>query len=557
MESNLPSELLATALPPVALIGLDAMNSHAVLWRALTEGGGVSNRPLRWLLIDDPGNDLPKSPKSRRTSYEWFIPKGILKTNWMNKHLNSVPSVAVVFTDLEWDSAEWNERKLECAARVQAVRAALQGRGTKIALVLIQKKEMTPPAVASVSDENSASERATSLCSACELSARTLFVLPINAANLSGYISRLETAFYELAQNYYHQEIRGVKAHRDFLNKTTHLYLFVRHQFKCGFLNELKRDLHAAYKHYSQAYNLLMEVRATDTNIMEVKTVGGFINFKMCKLAFALNLPRDAISQFRRHMDIFQHKVGLEELAFEHRGWQAAQCSTFAEIFADAIKHGLPAIQTQHPGLYYQQAANYAVQRRKLAEELCSPDIVYPADPDPLINEHSLEYYGQRAWRPGKVSIEPPDMELEQKGINALLYRERNLKPSHSEVIVDLFRKAIEHYKIFRSPRAESNLVVQMAEELVSSHQCQEALQLLKPIVAQYRKDGWKILLKEALHLALKCAFLVAHVPDYVAFALELAASATVEEPQEKGRIMTNLCRLFEDSPKIPSTEPG
>ena len=141
-----------------------------------------------------------------------------------------------------------------------------------------------------------------------------------------------------------------------------------------GFLNELKRDLHAAYKHYSQAYNLLMEVRATDTNIMEVKTVGGFINYKMCKLAFALNLPRDAISQFRRHMDIFQLKVGLEKLAFEHRGWQANQCSTFASIFADAIKHGLPAIQTQHPGLYYQQAANYAVQRRKLAEELCRFD---------------------------------------------------------------------------------------------------------------------------------------------------------------------------------------
>ena len=47
---------------------------------------------------------------------------------------------------------------------------ALSGRGTKIALVLIQRKEMSPTAVAS--DENSASERATALCSACELSAR-------------------------------------------------------------------------------------------------------------------------------------------------------------------------------------------------------------------------------------------------------------------------------------------------------------------------------------------------------------------------------------------------
>ena len=73
---DLPSELLAIPVPPVALIGLNAMSSHSVLWRALSEGGGTS-RPLRWLLIDDPGNDLPKSPKARRTSYEWFIPKGM------------------------------------------------------------------------------------------------------------------------------------------------------------------------------------------------------------------------------------------------------------------------------------------------------------------------------------------------------------------------------------------------------------------------------------------------------------------------------------------------
>ena len=45
---------------------------------------------------------------------------------------------------------------------------------------------------------------------------------------------------------------------------------------------------------------------------------------------------------------------------------------------------------------------------------------------------------------------------------------------------------------------------------------------MLKPIVTQYRKDGWKILLKAALHLALKCAFLEAAIPDYVAFGLEL-----------------------------------
>ena len=178
----------------------------------------------------------------------------------MSKHLNELPAVVVIFFELDWSDVDWNEKKLECAGRVESVRTTLAGRGTKLAVVLIQKE----PAAGLPSEDTQAgsqAERAAGLCSACELSARSLFVLPIATPNLSGFVVRLENAFYELAQNYYHQEIRGIKAHKDYLNKTTHLYLFVRHQFKIGFLNELKRDLHTAYKHYMQAYNLLMEVR--------------------------------------------------------------------------------------------------------------------------------------------------------------------------------------------------------------------------------------------------------------------------------------------------------
>ena len=480
----------------------------------------------------------------------------------MSKHLNLLPSVVVIFIELDWNDPDWNEKKKECAGRVQSVRATLAGRGTKIAVVLIQKDPVSDPGIQDVN----ASERASALCSACELSARSLFVLPTNAENISGFVIRLENAFYELAQNYYHQEIRGVKGHKDYLNKTTHLYLYVRHQFKAGFLNELKRDIHAAYKHYGQAYSLLMEVRATDTNIMEVKTVAGFINYKICKLAFKLNLPRDAISQFRRHMDIFQMKVGLEGLAFEHSGWQSEQCKTFAQIFSEAINLGLPAIQTQHPGLYYQQAARYAIRRRQLSEELCFEADVYPV-PDPLANAENLEFYGQRPWRPSKVAIEPPDMETERAGIQALQFRERTLTPSHSEVIVSLLRQAIEQYQIFRSPRSESHLTVQMAEELKSAQKYKEALDLLRPVIIQYRQEKWNALLSAVLSLGLKCAFLVVSVSDYVAFALELAHISsydrnksidTKKQIEETKRIMNNICNLFHSTrPKIPSTEPG
>ena len=43
----------------------------------------------------------------------------------------------------------------------------------------------------------------------------------------------------------------------------------------------------------------------------------------------------------------------------------------FGDLFDEAIKLGLTAIQIQHPGFYYQQAANHALTRKQLCHSLC------------------------------------------------------------------------------------------------------------------------------------------------------------------------------------------
>lgn len=63
----------------------------------------------------------------QRTSYEWYIPKGILKTGWMNKHLNLVPALVVVFYELDWDEPQWKEKQSECATKVEIVRYGAVG----------------------------------------------------------------------------------------------------------------------------------------------------------------------------------------------------------------------------------------------------------------------------------------------------------------------------------------------------------------------------------------------------------------------------------------------
>lgn len=64
-------------------------------------------------------------------------------------------------------------------------RAALDGRSTKIAVVLIQHAVQPLPGAEDVV----ATERATALCGACDLTAKLLYILP-HADHLLGYISR-------------------------------------------------------------------------------------------------------------------------------------------------------------------------------------------------------------------------------------------------------------------------------------------------------------------------------------------------------------------------------
>jgi hypothetical protein len=92
----------------------------------------------------------------------------------------------------------------------------------------------------------------------------------------------------------------------------------------------------------------------------------------MCKLLFKLKAPRDSIQQFKSHIDKYKSRTGFKELLFEHYAWLSVQYSSFAELFCDAIKNGLPALQTQHPGIYYHKAAEYISKRKEAFLQCCA-----------------------------------------------------------------------------------------------------------------------------------------------------------------------------------------
>ncbi|XP_071412394.1 trafficking protein particle complex subunit 11 [Pithys albifrons albifrons] len=541
---DFPVELCCRPMAFVTLTGLDVVYNavHRAVWDAFCANRRADRVPISFKVL--PGDHEYPKCRTKRTSYEWYIPKGILKTGWMNKHLNLVPALVVVFYELDWDEPQWKEKQLECATRVEIVRQSLQGRNTKVAVVLIQKKTPLPPG-----EDVIASERAAALCNACDLSGKSLFVLP-HTDHLVGYIIRLENAFYEHAQTYYYTEIRRVKSHKEFLNKTTHQLLFVRHQFKIAFFSELKQDTQNALKNYRTAYNLVHELRAHETNMLEIKTMAGFINYKICRLCFQHNTPLDAIAQFRKHIDLCKKKIGSAELAFEHAAWMSKQFQAFGDLFDEAIKLGLTAIQTQNPGFYYQQAAYYAQERKQLASMLCNHDssVMYP-NPDPLETQTGvLDFYGQRPWRQGILSFDLSDPEKEKMGILSLQLKEKNVL--HSELIITLLSNAVAQFKKYKCPRMKSHLMVQMGEEYYYAKDYAKALKLLDYVMCEYRSEGWWTLLTSILTTALKCSYLMAQLKDYITYSLELLGRASTLKEDQKSRIEKNLIKvLMNESP--------
>ena len=51
---------------------------------------------------------------------------------------------------------------------------------------------------------------------------------------------------------------------------------------------------------------------------------------------------------------------------------------------------------------------------------------------DPLVEKDDLEFYGQRPWRQGHQSIDPPDPQMEKEGILALQFMESQVDHSVS-----------------------------------------------------------------------------------------------------------------------------
>uniref|UniRef100_A0A1L8D8B3 Trafficking protein particle complex subunit 11 n=1 Tax=Nyssomyia neivai TaxID=330878 RepID=A0A1L8D8B3_9DIPT len=528
--SVLPPELTATPQPLIGFCGLDTAKNpvHKSIWDAFNSNRKNDRLQLQFKLIP-PNYEFPVS-KPKRQSYEWYHPKGILKRNWILKHLHILPAVVITFHSIELSDPTWSEKQLQCTSAVQSLRNSLQGRLSRLAIVLIQSG-MSGRATG---DELVTTERISSLASACDVSPKMIFVLN-HSDHLMGHILRLESAFLDVAQSYYTQIIKQVKLHRDQLS-ANHQVLKIRHQFKLGFMSEMLHDFTTALKYYTQAYVILEDIRVVDTNCTEIKTVAGFLSYKRSRLMFKMNVPRDAITQFNAHIELYKGKAGSRELLFEHYGWLCVQFSSFGDLFCDAIKGGLPALQTQHPGIYYFRAAEFTAKRNEAYINCSKCTTVQQVDKN-TGNILYSDFFGVRGNKTG-------EMVNEQNILNLLYANEKDF--NHSGAIISYLGQAMAQYKIYKCLRFRKKLAVNMAEEYLKSGDHAKALTLFSLMLSDYRTDKWYKIFTEVLMKTFLSAYYSASVPDYVSCSIEAMSPRILTTHTERIAILENLWRVFQ-----------
>ncbi|XP_031630878.1 trafficking protein particle complex subunit 11 [Contarinia nasturtii] len=533
----LPPELMETPQPVIGFVGLDCSRNlvHKSIWDAFNTNRKLDRAAIQFKLL--PTNyEFPVVKPKRQ--YEWYHPKGIIKRNWILKHLHVLPAVIALFQDMEWNDPDWTDKQFQCLSLVQSIKNSMQTRHTKIVIVLLQKSTNA--------DDVSSSDRLSTLAAKCDINQKMIFVLPYND-NLMGYTLRLESAFLDHAQSYYLQSSKQVRAHRDQIS--SHYGLKIRHQFKLGFYCEMRLDLNSALKHFSQAYEWLEEIRIVDSNCLEIKVVAGFLNYKITKLMFNIGSPRDAITQFRTHIDKYRNRVGYKDLTFEHFAWMSVQYSAFADLFCDAIKCGLPAIQTQHPGIYYHKSAEYMSKRKESFQQICqaqSPLIDFlPLSEQNALNYSNILYSDFFGVRGGNRT----ELVNEQQIIAIVQECEKYF--GHSIAHITLLSQSMAQYKCYKCPRFRKKLAIEMAEEYLKMGDASKALTLYSLMLSEYRTEKWNTIFTQVLLKTLRSALLSTSIPDFIACSIESLSKHIYLKHSDRIVILENLWKVFQKVPPL------
>eukprot|EP01027_Heterolobosea_sp_BB2_P004386 GEZU01006699.1.p1 GENE.GEZU01006699.1~~GEZU01006699.1.p1 ORF type:complete len:1421 (-),score=302.07 GEZU01006699.1:215-4477(-) len=552
-----PKELTRDPVAVIALVGLTSLHPNII---ETVKSSTKCETPLNFLSLESE-NDVRR--KKDKRPFEGYKPAGILKSDWLRKYQEVIPACIVLLNQFDLDT-DWRVQESTILGTIEKLKSKIRTRGTRLILCLVSNKSpamrqqqpiTTPTSPSNSNNQPTLEDFLNGLKKKCDLETKSS-IITFSTQEPTSSARKIEKAISELYTLFYKDEIKRVKKYKNEVSKINQPGLLVRHRFKLAYWSEVLRDTNRAEKYYDQAYESLKEVSRKDYSETEIKNVGDWINFKICKLKLLVSDTRQvepAVKRFLAHIHWFTKYPGEPELLFEHYALIYKQYRMFGEMLERMSKNQLsPTDRYQNPGYYYQAAASAATTRKKCAQGLCEPhraniEKLTASDPSILSNENREDaplYVGQRGNFEGATPV------LVQQMKERIFMREcaKELKFDHSAVIIDMLNKAYEHFKKHDLSRMILYIASCMAEEYFSSQKYDVAKRFLDRIAKSYKKEMWTDILTLISQRSLECAKHLNLPKDYIEHALELISSE-MGTAVEARRSLLNQILTFVETP--------
>ncbi|KAL9139862.1 hypothetical protein ABFS82_O002700 [Erythranthe guttata] len=465
--------------------------------------------------------------------------RGILRSDWLSKHRTRIPSVvAALFTSnhVSGDPAQW----LQVCTDLENLKATIRGRNIKLVVVVVSQsghKDVT------------SEDRMIALRKRAEVDSKNLIVfVPDDQLELIQSLSRLWTAFTDLANIYYRDEGRRIKVRLE-KKSSSSMELNIRYCFKAAVYAEFRRDWLEALKLYEDAYHALREMVGTSTRmppiqrLVEIKTIAEQLHFKMSTLLLHGGKVVEAIVWFRQHTANYRKLEGAPDVIFHHWEWLSRQHLVFAQLLETSSSDVLqvpsmvsvpaekPTEWEFHPAYYYQLAASYLKEKNLSLEFAISmSEYVGPIDVSAESVVASV-YFGQFARLLELEDTYIMQSLTDDEYVRYTLAEGKRLQDS-SEIIA-LLKRSFEAYNNLKAERRAAYCGFQMAREYFLSNEFSNAKQIFDSVASLYRREGWLLPLWEILGYLRECSIGISSVKDFIEYSLEMAALPEISDAVE------------------------
>ncbi|GLT26933.1 hypothetical protein SLA2020_019710 [Shorea laevis] len=522
-----PEELRTPPVSLVALVG--CTEQHALISTHLNS----EQPPINTLALPDLSKIslfLPAKSNNNQQPADSSSSNGILKRDWLQKHRTKTPAVvAALFSSLHvaGDPAQW----LQVCSDLDQLKALIRSRNTKLLVIIVH----------SSSKDEISEDRLLALRKRAEVDAKyLLFFNPDDPFELKQSLSRLGTAFAELAMVYYRDEGRRIKTRIE-KKAFNSVDLHVRYCFKVAVYAEFRRDWVEALKFYEDAYHALRETVATLTRLpgiqrmVEIKTVAEQLHFKISTLLLHGGKLTEAVKWFHQHYASYRRLVGSPENIFLHWEWVSRQFLVFAELLetSSAAIQNIPSLALGtaerpltewefRPAYYYQSAARYLKEKRGTLELALSIFETWNEIDNSVESVVPSIYVGQfaRLLEQGDdLAMQPlTDEEYTCYAIS------EGKRFQDSFEIIALLKKSYESYGNLKVPRMASLCAFQIAREYFSLDDFSNAKQTFDGLANLYRQEGWVTVLWEVLGYLRGCSRKLGELKNFIEYSLEMAA---------------------------------